>query len=390
MAVGRDRANVRVTKAELVRSTEPVTLPEPWLAAWRAPDGDPVESFDWSVVRVHTDAGVVGVGPGAGDPRGIDVVGTDPFEVGAFWEENLGGRRAGTSGRGAAGVEIALWDAAGKAAGRSIHELLGGVAGRVPVYAATSRLLDPEDLDEQVCDVREAGFEAVKLRLHRPDPADDLAAVRAVREAVGESYTIFVDANQNNHSGEYEFWSRRTARRMARELDDLGVAFLEEPRPRRDVEGLARIAEQSDLSVAGGEHSATPHDFKPHLQQGAYDILQPDVLLGGNMGIGGLRRTATVADFFERTVIPHVCGNAETALGLAATLQVAGAEAAMPMVEYPYDPPVLTPSTTQPLAADPILVGDDGGVPVPDGPGLGIDLDGEWIDAHGEVVWTAG
>ena len=108
------------------------------------------------------------------------------------------------------------------------------------------------------------------------------------------------------------------------------------------------------------------------------------------MGIGGLRRTATVADFFERTVIPHVCGNAETALGLAATLQVAGAEAAMPMVEYPYDPPVLTPSTTQPLAADPILVGDDGCVPVPDGPGLGIDLDGEWIDAHGEVVWTAG
>jgi len=381
---------MRVTKVELVRSTDPVELPEPWLPAWRAPDGEPTDSFEWSLIRVHTDAGVVGVGPGAGDPRGLDAVGRDPFRVGAFWTDYLGGRRAGNAGAGAAGLEIALWDAVGKATGRPVHELLGAVTDRVPVYAATSRLLDPDALAEQVLAVREAGFGAVKLRAHRPDPATDVEAVRAVREAVGEAYTVFVDANQNNDSPGYDFWSRRTARRVAGELDDLGVAFLEEPRPRRDVEGLARIASAVDISVAGGEHSRTPRDFEPHLRQGAYDILQPDVLLGGNMGIGGVRRTATVADFFDRTVIPHVTGNATTALGLAATLQVAGAAEGIPMVEYPYDPPVLTPATTQPLAVDPITIDGDGRVPVPDGPGLGIDLDEDRIDDEGEVVWSSG
>jgi len=127
----------------------------------------------------------------------------------------------------------------------------------------------------------------------------------------------------------------------------------------------------------------------PHIERDSSEILQPDVLLDGNMGIGGVRRTAAVADFFGRTVVPHVTGNADTALGLAATLQVAGSVEAIPMVEYPYDPPVLTPATTQPLAADPITVDDDGCVAVPEGPGLGIDLDEARIDAEGEVVWSS-
>lgn len=375
---------MEVTDVELVESTEPVALPEPWTAAWRGPDAEPVTEFDWSLVRVHTDSGVVGVGPGVGNLRGADVAGTDPFRVGEFWADHLGGERAGNAA-GVAGLEIALWDAAGKAAGRPVADLLGSVTDRVPVYAATSRLMDPDDLAEHVLEIREEGFDAVKLRLHRSDPADDLAAVRAVREAVGGDYTLFVDANQNNASKGYDFWPRRTARRMARELDDLGVAFLEEPRPRRDAEGLADIAERVDMAIAGGEHSVTPHDFKPHLRRGAYDILQPDVLLGGNMGIEGIRRTAVAADLFDRTVIPHVCGNATMALGLAATLQVAGAERSIPMVEYPYDPPILTPETTQPLVEEPLLV-DDGCVPVPDGPGLGIDLDEGFVEEHGEVV----
>jgi len=241
---------MRVTSVELVRSTDPVDLPEPWLPAWRAPGGEPTDSFRWSLIRVYTDAGVVGVGPGAGDPRGLDAVGLDPFRVGAFRTDHLGGRRAGNAGRGAAGLEIALWDAVGKATGRPIHELLGAVTDRVPVYAATSRLLEPGALVDQVRDVRETGFRAVKLRAHRPDPAADVEAVRAVREAVGDGYTLFVDANQNNDSPGYDFWSRRTARRVARELDGLGVGFLEEPRPRRDVEGLARIAGAVNLSAA--------------------------------------------------------------------------------------------------------------------------------------------
>lgn len=377
-----------MTAVELLRSDEPVELPEPWLAAWRAPGGDSVESLDWSVVRVHTDDGVVGVGPGMGVEEGLDVVGFDPFRVGRFFEEHLSGRRAGTAGRGAAGVEIALWDAVGKALGAPVHELLGSVRDRVEVYAATTRLLDPPDLVETVQGIREAGFPAAKLRLHRSDPADDVAAVRAVREAVGEEYTLFVDANQNNDSPGYEFWSRATALDVARELEDVGVGFLEEPLPRRDVSGLADIAERVDVPVAGGEHTPTPYDFEPHLRRGAYDVLQPDVALGGNLGISGLRRVATVADFFGTPVIPHVCSGPALPLGLAATLHVAAAETNVPMVEFPHDPPILTPETTQRFVDEPLRVESDGRVPVPDGPGLGVDLDGAELEDNAQVVWS--
>lgn len=379
---------MQVTRAELVESTDPVDLPEPWVPAWSQPDGEPTEAFDWSVVRLHTDEGVTGVGPATGRVRDVDVVGVDPSRVGEFWHSQLSGKRAGNA-EAVAGVEIALWDAYGKCVGEPIYELLGGVRDDVPVYAATSRLLPPDDLAEQVRDIAAEGFGGVKLRAHRPDPREDVRAVRAVRDAVGADVELYVDANQNNASDEYEFWSRRTARTVARELDDIGVDFLEEPRPRRDVEGLAELRDAVEMSIAGGEHSASVHEFKRHLLDGAYDVLQPDVWMFGNMGITGVRQTATVAEFFDRTVVPHVVGNANTGLGLAATLHAAGSVAAIPMVEYPHDPPVLTPETLQPTLAEPLRPTDDGRLPVPDGPGLGVDLDEDELDANGEVVWSA-
>lgn len=379
---------MKITSVEIIESRESIDLPEPWVPAWREPAGEPAESFDWSLVRVHTDEGVTGVGPATGDIRNIDLVGLDVGHVGEFWSSHLSGRRAGNTA-GVAGVEIALWDAFGKSVGEPIYKLLGGVRDEVPVYAATSRLLDPEDLAEQVRDIKREGFTGAKLRLHRSDPQDDIQAVRTVREAVGADFDLYVDANQNNASEAYDFWSRSTARRVARELDELGVDFLEEPRPRRDVEGLAEIRDAVDISIAGGEHSTTVHEYKRHLNEGAYDILQPDVWMEGNMGITGLRQTAIVADFFNRSVVPHVMGDAHTAIALAATLHAAGSTEMIPMVEYPHDPPVLTPKTLQPLAADPLLVNDDGTVSIPDKPGLGLDLNEDQIDANGDVVWSS-
>lgn len=376
---------MQIATIEIIESTDPVPLPEPWLPAWREPDGTPRTGFEWSLVRLTTDDGTVGYGPGAGTIRNPDLVGMDPFRVGAFWQAELGGRRAGSTT--AAGIEIALWDLVGTALGAPVRDLLGGWRDAVPVYAATSRLLPPEELAAHVERIHSEGFDTVKVRLHRPDPDDDVAAVRAVREAVPD-VTLFADANQNNASPGYEFWTPRTARLVATACDDLGLALLEEPRPRRDVEGLADLARRCDLDIAGGEHSPTVRAFKPHVQAGAYDVLQPDVLLGGHLGISGLYRTAVVADFFDRRVIPHVTGNAETALGLAATLQVAGAVEAMPMIEYPYDPPVLTAGTLQPIVEDPVTA-SNGRVPIPDGPGLGVTVDEEYLAEHGEVVWAA-
>ncbi len=154
---------------------------------------------------------------------------------------------------------------------------------------------------------------------------------------------------------------------------------LEEPLPRTDVEGLAEIAMSVDMYVAGGEHTPTVYDFREHLLQGAYDVLQPDVVMGGNFGMIGIRKVAALADYFGRLVIPHVLSSGVFAVALAATLQAMATVENCPMVEYAYDPPILTPSTTQTLVAEPILVGDDGCVQVPDGPGLGIELDEGWL-----------
>ena len=367
---------MKVTKVEIVRSKEPIPLPEPWLSAWNAPGGKPATSFGFSFYKVYTDEGIVGIGPNTGASSSL-LEGFDPFHAGEFWNTHMSGKRSGTSGKGAAGLEIALWDIIGKAAGQPVYKLLGACRDKILVYAATSRLLEKEQHVKQVLDIMNEGFKAVKLRLHRPNPWDDLAVAEAVRDAVGDDMTILVDANQNNPSVGYNFWPRRTALKIARELDNLNVFYLEEPLPRRDIEGLAEIAALVDMFVAGGEHSPTVYDFKEHLLRGAYDIIQPDVILGGNMGITGVRKAAEMADCFERLIIPHVCSGGNFSILLAATLQAMATVSNCPMVEYPYDPPILTVDTMQTIVKEPILIDKDGYIKIPDKPGIGIEIDEE-------------
>lgn len=365
---------MKVTKVETISNKEPIPLPEPWLSAWNAPGGKPMTSLGFSFYKVYTDEGIVGIGPNTGASTHI-VLGVDPFMVGEFWYQHMSGKRSGTYGKGAAGLEMALWDIIGKAANQPVYKLLGGCKDKLLVYAATSRLLKKEDHIRQVVEIMNEGFKAVKLRLHRPDPLDDLVMVEAVRNEVGDKIMILVDANQNNPSPGYNFWPRRTALQMAKELDKLNVYYLEEPLPRMDVEGLAEIAVSVDMFIAGGEHSPLVLDFKEHLIKGAYDIIQPDVILGGNMGILGVKKAGEMADNFHRLIIPHVCSGGVFSIGLAATLQAMATLDNCPLVEYPYDPPILTVETTQRFVKEPLLIDTEGYVKIPDKPGLGIELD---------------
>ena len=376
---------MKISKVETVRGKEPIMLPEPWLAAWNAPGGTPATSFGFSFYKVYTDEGIVGIGPNTGASTSM-LMGFDPFHVGEFWNRHMSGRRSGNHGKDAAGLEIALWDIIGKAANMPVHKLLGSCRDKILVYAATSRLLEKKQHVQQVLEIMNAGFKAVKLRLHRPNPWDDLAVVEAVRDAVGDEMMILVDANQNNPSVGYNFWSRRTSLKMARELDSLNVYYLEEPLPRKDIEGLAEIAASVDMFIAGGEHTPTIYDFKEHFLRGAYDIVQPDVILGGNMGITGIRKVAEVADYFDRLIVPHVCSGGNFSILLAATLQAMATVENCPLVEYPYDPPILTVDTSQTIVREPILIDKDGFVKIPDKPGIGIELDEERLS--GKLVIT--
>ncbi len=367
---------MRITRIEIIQSKKPIALPIEWKPAWR-PNVEPIKSFSFSLYKVYTDEEIVGFGPCTGDlnPLVLPVLlGLDPFYVEKFWSVLMRGRET-CFGRGSyGGLEIALWDIVGKALGKPVYRILGAFRDRVMAYAATSRLLKPEEHVKQVLQIMDVGFKAVKLRLHRPKPEDDLKVIKAVKDAVGDDLTILVDANQNNQSIGYRYWSRRTALKMAKELDRLGVYFLEEPLPRRDLEGLSELAASVDIFIAGGEHSANIYEFKEYLLRGAYDILQPDVILG-DIGITGIRKIAFIADYFNRSVIPHVCSGSNFPLGFAATLQAVATIDNCPMIEYPYDPPILTVETQQGILKDPLVVDKDGTIKVPDNPGIGVEID---------------
>lgn len=366
---------MKVTKVQTLVSKQPLVLPEPWRAAWRGPDAPPITSFEFSFYKVYTDEGIVGVGPCTGHPDPGTLIGYDPYRVEAFYEAEMSGRRSGNSGRGAAGLEMALWDIIGKAANLPLYKLLGARTNRIRVYAATSRLLDEHAMLEEVLSLKEQGYQAVKLRLHRQDPTEDLAVVETVADEVGDDMMILVDANQNNAGEGYEFWSRQTAQRMALALDDLQVYYLEEPLPRPDIEGLAEIAASVDMFIAGGEHTPTVYDFREHLARGAYDIIQPDVILGGNYGISGIRKAALLADYAGRLIVPHVMSGSHNAMGIAGTIHAMATVGNCPLVEYPCDPPILTPETSQAAVQEPIRVDADGYITIPERPGLGVTLD---------------
>jgi len=372
---------LKITKIEVVSNRKPIVLPEAWRPAWNEPDVKPAKSTGFSFYKVYTDEDIVGVGPCPGRTNRFaesTLIGQDPAYIHRFWETNMRGRGANLGSGSCGGLEIALWDIVGKAANKPVYRLLGAYRDRVMAYAATAQLESAEELARKAVEFKKSGIKAIKLRLHRPRPEDDLEVVRAVREAVGDDMTIMVDANQNNVSITYNYWSRRTAFKVARELDMLDVYWLEEPLARTDFEGLAELSDAVDMHIAGGEHCTNIYEFRDALFAGAYDIVQPDVILG-NIGIAGIRKISVIADSVGRLVVPHVCGGGNNGLYLAATLQALGTISNCPFIEYTLDPPALTSETLQLLLKEPILIDEEGFVEIPQKPGIGVEINEEAI-----------
>ena len=358
-------------------------MPEPWRPAWNEPDTAPQTTTGFCFYRVHTDEGITGIGPCAQRLPAVEaaLIGEDPAFVHRFWEAHMRGRGTVLGSGSCGGLEIALWDIVGKAAGQPVYRLLGAYRDKVMAYAATAQLKPADELVRTALAFQQRGIKAIKLRLHRPDPEDDLAVVRAVRAAVGPEMHILVDANQNNASITYRFWSRRTALDVARELESLGVYWLEEPLPRTDLEGLAELSAAVDMYIAGGEHCTNVYEFRDTLFARAYDIVQPDVILG-HIGITGIRRVSVLADAVGRLVVPHVCGNGNFGFYVAATLQALGTISNCPFIEYVLDPPALTPETQQFCIVEPLTIDAEGYVQIPKKPGIGIEIDEEAIGPY--------
>jgi len=287
-------------------------------------------------------------------------------------------------------MELPLWDIVGKRAGLPVYQLWGGYQDAVPAYCSTGEVRPADARADDARRMLEEGFRAIKLRFHHDDPRDDLAVVHAVRAAVGDRLAIMVDANQAGVepgvSG-HRTWGYRTAHMVAHELEQLDVLWLEEPLPRHDYDGLARLrGSLSRLMLAGGEDNHGLHEFKLLLDRGCYDVLQPDALL--SEGLFGLRKAGALAEAAHAWLVPHTWGNG---MGLLANLHLAAALPNCPWLEFPHDPPSgWTAQSRDAMLAEPLWLDDAGCVAVPQRPGLGFVMDWAAVAHHTVMSGEAG
>ncbi len=349
-------------------------IPEPY--RWRSTLGCSVKR-DTVVLEVITDEGIVGYGESghALAPTVVaeiiestlkpELLGEDPTQVQALWKKMaVATRMQGNSGlpvQAMAGVEIALWDIVGKVAGLPIHRLFGGAAKTVPAYAGGLALgyKSPEARAEEAARlVAEHGFTALKLRVGQ-GVRKDTATVKAVREAVGPDVEIMVDVN-----GAY---SRRTAYEMAHVYQEYGVFWMEEPLPYADLEGYARLAADVEINIAGGENCYLRTGFKELLDRRAVDVIQPDC---NKTGFMEAKLAADMFGAFSMPCAPHVLG---TAIDTAISLHLLACIPNGLKLEFDMLP---NNALSDGLLAEPFRC-VEGRVKVPQGPGLGIEIDPE-------------
>jgi L-alanine-DL-glutamate epimerase-like enolase superfamily enzyme len=329
-----------------------------------------------SFTEIRTDQGLTGIGPGMAEDLlpavKAQLVGKDPFDI----EQHSARLRyyaRGVAYRGSACADIALWDVIGKACGQPLYKLFGGGKDRVPAYASMIVLSTPEERAQMAGRLLEEGWKAIKLRLHHEALPDDIRTVEAVRKAVGDRMVIMTDANQAQSSGNWQpgvVWDLRRAVETARQLELLGCYWLEEPLARYAFDQLAELNRRVEIPIAGGENNAGLHEFRQMVELGVYDILQPESLV--TEGITGLRKIGALAELFGKRVVPHHGGRN---IGTVAHLHLVAAWPHAPYLELLHDPPVGDYRHAFAIFQNPPLVDREGMIAVPQGPGLGVEID---------------
>ena len=261
------------------------------------------------IVRIETDAGLVGIGEAMGrpGPRGTAahinevlapmLLGRDPRHHHALWIAMNEGMRFAPMG--ISGVDIALWDLRGKVYGDSLPNLLGGaIRETVDCYASPiPYLATPDATAAKAREFLRDGFRAVKLKIGR-GLATDIAHTEAARDAIGDDIQLLVDAN-----GAY---TASEAIALATDLVRLGVGWLEEPVHPEYVDDLARIRRRIDLPVVSGEWLGAWFQFRDLLRAEAVDVIMPNITRCG--GFTGMLKIADLALLDNVTVAPHGVG----------------------------------------------------------------------------------
>lgn len=345
------------------------------------------------IVKVETDAGIVGFAdletqphvakaivnaPSEGSVVGFKglravLLGEDPFDVERLWHEmymaSVYYGRRGAAMQVISGIDIALWDIIGKKLKMPIHKLLGGAfRDHVRPYASTLFRSTSEGMAEASRNYVEQGFTAVKFGwgAYGEDPQRDVELVAAARKSLGDRAELLID------TGWYVHRTAKEAIQMVRRLEPFRPFLIEEPLSPEDYDGYAEVAEAVDTLIACGEQEATQWGFHTLIERGKVDVIQPDLSRCGGFTAG--RKIAHLAELYNRLCIPHAW---TSDLLTAASLHFNAFMRRSVFQEFN----VTVGPLSRELCLNPIRL-EDGMLPVPQGPGLGLEINESVIDKY--------
>ena len=340
---------------------------------------------------ISTDAGIDGLGEAFyfGGPAKIVaqimqdgfgplLIGRDPMDTSVIWDVLYNWTRdqgqKGVTISALSAIDIALWDIKGQALGLPVHKLLGG-AYRTKAKVYATGLYEPQGvpsitdaLVEEALGYKSTGFAGMKLKVGY-GLETDLRYLKAIRWAIGDELLLMVDANHAYNAFE--------AIRLARAMEPYDVYWFEEPVPPEDLDGYLEVKRNSKILIAGGECEYTRYGFRDLINRRAVDILQPDMCAMG--GFSEMLKVIAMASAANLPVIPHVWG---TNVGLAASLQLFAALPHFPERRFPAEPLFEYDRSPHPFrdgVTREQFAMKDGHLEIPNRPGLGIDLDLDFV-----------
>ncbi len=359
------------------REEDPVRIVDIVRESYRWPRRKPISNGKHTythaglgVVKILTDEGITGLGIGAASGIAgavIDhlrplLIGQNPLDHERLWHlmwvPKLIGRR-GITTRAISTIDIALWDLKAKVAGLPLYRLLGGYADRVPAYIAGGYYEEGKGLKELAREMEEnveMGARAVKMKVGALSIAEDVERVRTVRQAVGPTVKVMVDANCAYRA--YQ------AIQLARRIEEYDIYWFEEPVAPDDYEGHARLAAQTSIPIATGENEYTRYGFRDLIARGGVAILNADAQVLG--GVTEFMKVAALAQAHDLDIAPHGDQNVHVHLVAAISNGL--------IVEYYRD--TVDPLWRQ-IYRETLLLNADGTLSPPERPGLGLELNTE-------------
>jgi L-alanine-DL-glutamate epimerase-like enolase superfamily enzyme len=330
-----------------------------------------------TLVNIHTDDGVTGIGLGARRNPGIlnatieqlkpQLIGEDPINVERIWHKlwvpKLIGRRGMTT-RVIAAIDIGLWDIRAKVAGLPLYKLLGGYRDSVPTYVAGGYYEEGKglkELAEEMVEHVENGARGVKMKVGAVPIREDVERVKAVREAIGPDIKLLVDANCA-----YRYYD---AIQFARRIEEFDPFWFEEPIAPDDYDGHRKLAESTIIPIATGENEYTRYGFRDLIKTGGVAVFNADAKILG--GVTEWLKVAALAQAHDLDVAPH--GSQDIHVHLVAAMSNGL------ILEF-YPDRVHPMSTT--IYHHTLKLNSDGTVSPPDVPGIGVEPNYEVLNPH--------